>query len=188
MGSLVRVFSVLFVLAGLTAPSFAVEIPKLPNNLRCFDQQGNALPFQNEQVAVWKKSIPNGGVVRALIQGTVTDVYASPNKAGRTHTHFAINVDQYNGGDLEVIFNDDFGDLPNVVVGMKIEVCGDYITVNQRSSRPSPMDAIIHWTHYNPGNRDAGKHKDGFLIINNKPYGFTTPDGDPPYRGPKYFL
>lgn len=180
-----RFVSLLIVLA-YAQVSFAVEIPKLVNNLICAGEDRQALPFVNEKVFSWKQSIPNGGKKRALVQGVVTDIYPSKQKGnGKSHTHFAIDLDQRSGGDLEVIFNDQFGDLPNITIGMKVVACGVYITANQKSDRPSPMDAIIHWVHYNPGDRDNGKHPDGFVIINNKPYGFTTPPGNTPYRGPR---
>lgn len=102
----------------------------------------------------------------------MTKIY--PSRTG--HTHFAIDLNGDRSGDLEVIYNDEFGELPRIQVGMQITACGDYITVGPRARLPSPMGAIIHWVHYNPGDRDGGRHPHGFLIISGKPYGFTNPN------------
>lgn len=157
----------LFLSFQLIQSANATEIPTLPNNLTCLDQNHEALPFQNQQVLEWKRNTPDQTLKRALIQGTVSQLYN--NKTG--HTHFAINIDDNATGDIEVIYNDEFGELPNIQIGMKVVACGDYITVGPKARLPSPMGAIIHWVHYNPGDRDGGAHKNGFLIINGKPYG-----------------
>jgi hypothetical protein len=148
----------------------ATEIPNLPNHLTCLDTNHEALPYLNDEVLEWKRNTPDQTLKRALVEGVVAQIY--PSKTG--HAHFAINIDQQAGGDLEVIYNDSFGKLPAIKVGMKIVACGDYITVGPRAKLPSPMGAIIHWVHYNPGDRDGGKHKHGFLIIDGKPFG-TAP-------------
>lgn len=145
----------------------AFEVPVLPKNLTCLDQNHEMMPFRNQEVLQWKQSTPDQTLKRALVQGVVTQMY--PSKTG--HTHFAIDLNGDRKGDLEVIYNDNFGGLPTVSVGTKVVACGDYITVGPRARLPSPMGAIIHWVHYNPGNRDGGKHKHGFLIINGKPFG-----------------
>ena len=107
---------------------------------------------------------------RALIQGVVTQLYS--NKTG--HTHFAISIDGDTRGDIEVIYNDEFGNLPMIQAGMQVVACGDYITVGPKARLPSPMGAIIHWVHYNPGDRDGGRHKHGFLVINGKTFGMPS--------------
>lgn len=146
------------------------QVPTLPGHLTCLDLNHEALPFQNEQVMQWKVSTPDQTIKRALIEGTVTQRFSDHSG----HVHFAINIDIKPEGDIEVIYNNNFGSLPSIQVGMRVIACGDYITVGPRARRPSPMGAIIHWVHYNPGDRDGGKHKHGFLIINEKPFG-TSP-------------
>ncbi len=148
----------------------AAEIPILPNNLTCLDLNHEALPYQNEQVIQWKRNTPDQTLKRALVEGTVAQIYN--DKTG--HAHFAISLVDNSKGDIEVIYNDEFGQLPMIRTGMKVVACGDYITVGPKARLPSPMGAIIHWVHYNPGNRDGGAHKNGFLIINGIPYG-TAP-------------
>ena len=147
----------------------AAEIPNLPDHLTCLDQNHEALPYENDQVIQWKRNTPDQTMRRALIQGTITQQYA--DQTG--HTHFAINIDSSPNGDIEVIYNDEFGELPRLQPGMTVVACGDYITVGPHARLPSPMGAIIHWVHYNPGNRDGGVHNSGFLIINGKPYGIS---------------
>ena len=151
--------------------AYASEFAPLPDHLSCLDQNNEALPVENAQVIQWKVNTPDQTLKRALIQGTVTQVYNDHTG----HSHFAINIDDRPSGDIEVIYNDEFGALPAIQVGMSVIACGDYITVGPHAHLPSPMGAIIHWVHYNPGNRDGGAHKSGFLIINGKPYGATAP-------------
>lgn len=143
----------------------------LPGNLHCVGDSHDAIEFNNPQVMQWKASTADQFHARGLVQGTVTQVY--PNKTG--HTHFAINIDSAGGGDIEIIYNDEFGALPALKPGMVVSACGDYITVGPKARLPSPMGAIIHWVHFNPGNRDGGVHPSGFLVINNQAYGFNTP-------------
>lgn len=138
--------------------------PDLPNHLQCLDQQRQSMGYNNDQILKWEKSTPDQYLARGLAQGTITQVY--PNKNG--HTHFAIGL---GAGGIEIIYNDEFGALPNLRTGMTVVACGDYITVGPRARLPSPMPAILHWVHYNPGNRDGGRHPSGFLIIDGKPYG-----------------
>jgi len=149
--------------------SWASEFLDLPGHLTCLDQNNEALPFENDQVIQWKVSTPDQTLRRALVKGVVAQVYHDHTG----HSHFAIDIDARSGGDLEVIYNDEFGALPEIQEGMSVVACGDYITVGPHAHLPSPMGAIIHWVHYNPGNRDGGVHKSGFLIINGKPYGIA---------------
>lgn len=159
------------------------NIPALPNNLKCQDLDRDAMPYMNEIVLNWKHSTENTFKRQALIQGKIDVIYpAKRNSKGHTHTHFSIDINSVPGGDIELIFNDEFGPLPAVSEGMSVTACGQYITANERSHLPSPMGAIIHWIHYNPGDRDGGKQPHGFVIINGKPFGFSTPRGATPYR------
>lgn len=142
-----------------------------PNDLlglECQSDDGRRLPMMNNVVLDWKTSTSDQYVARALVKGPITNIV----KERDSHMHFAINLDSDGSGDLEVIYNKNFGELPRLQVGMTVTACGDYITA--RKTRPSPLGALIHWVHYNPGDRDGGKHKHGFLIINNQPYGVSA--------------
>jgi hypothetical protein len=169
MNAAIRVLALSLSLITFGSVAFA-EIPILPNNLTCLDTNHEAMPYQNTEVLQWKRSTPDQTLKRALINGVVTGIYAS--KTG--HTHFSMSIDGDRIGDIEVIYNDDFGSLPAIQVGQAVVACGDYITVGPRARLPSPMGAIIHWLHHNPGDRDGGRHKHGFLIINGRPYGIPT--------------
>lgn len=144
----------------------------------CLDGIGAKLSIDNAQVLRWKTTTVNQFQARGYIVGTVMDIY--PNHTG--HAHFAIDLDPAPGAHvkdaIEVIYNMNFGPLPPVRVGMKVEACGDYITSNAPAgSYPaSPTGAIIHWVHKNP--RPEG-HPSGFLVINGTLYG---QDVRPPQR------
>ncbi len=153
-----------------TIPFFA-DPPSLPNNITCLDNHHQSLGFMNSQVLQWKANTQNQYTNRAMVQGPIVKLL--PDHTG--HTHFGITLGQNQGGDLEVIYNDEFGELPPLSVGTPVIACGDYITVGRGAHLPSPFGAIIHWVHFNPGTRDGGAHPGGFLVINGKPYGFTNP-------------
>ena len=129
----------------------------------------------NAQVIDWKKSTPNQYTARALIQGDVVQVGTAGTD--KDHLHFVVDLDgnsKTSDDQIEGVFNNEFGNLHETIhVGSLVTICGDYITSNVKTARykPSPQGAIIHWLHYNPGNRDGGKHKDGFVLINGKAIG-----------------
>ncbi len=144
-----------------------LEPPVLPNNLHCLDNSKQSMTYNNSTVVEWEQKTKDQYKNRALIYGTILKIY--PDKTG--HTHFALAMS--GGGAIEVIYNDEFGDLPSLKSGMLVVACGDYITVGKNARLPSPQPAIIHWVHYNPGDRDGGIHPGGFLIVNGKPYGIS---------------
>jgi hypothetical protein len=147
----------------------ASGFPNLPNHIQCLDKSHQSMPYNNNQVINWEKTTADQFLNRGMVNGQITALY--PNQTG--HTHFAISLG--NGEGIEVIYNDEFGALPPLSVGMTVSACGDYITVGPHAHLPSPQPAIIHWVHYNPGTRDGGRHPGGFLVINNQAYGFTNP-------------
>jgi hypothetical protein len=147
-----------------SAPAWSGPLPF------CLDNQRQALPINNAQVMRWKQNTPDQYKNRGYVQGVITEVF--PDRTD--HNHFAVDLDGRPGGDIEIIYNQDFGALPPLSPGMMVQACGDYITVGPRARRPSPMGAIIHWVHYNPGDRDGGRHPHGFLAIQGRVYGFST--------------
>ena len=166
-------WSLLVTLSQFSAFPFAnAEAPvTVPGNLHCLSTTHESLGYNNSQVMKWKVSTKDQYLDRGYVNGTIANLL--PDHTG--HTHFSVNIDNIPGGDIEVIYNDEFGELPNLSVGMTVIACGDYITVGKNAHLPSPYGAIIHWVHNNPGTRDGGKHPSGFLIINGKPYGMGTP-------------
>jgi hypothetical protein len=179
-------FVVLVSLSNIGTPAFAFDLSQafnlhlegapaeqdsgLPAGMECKGKGGQALNFMNSTVLGWKTTTPDQYMNRALVKGTIASFF--PDRTG--HTHFGIFLDSDGTPDLEVIYNDEFGELPKLNVGMTVIACGDYITVGPHAHLPSPLGAIIHWVHFNPGDRDGGKHFHGFLVINNKPYGTLT--------------
>lgn len=137
----------------------------------CLDS-GNRIPVDNEQVIEWKKSTKNQYQARGHIAGTITKVY----KDQSGHDHFQITIaattnDNSSAKDtIEVIYNNEFGALPDLKVQMNVETCGDYITSNKATGRykASPDGAIIHWVHKS---NDEGKHESGYVMIDGRTYG-----------------
>ena len=137
----------------------------------CFNtDRKTPLPIMNTQVMQWQRAAQNNFSSRALVTGVFTTRY--PDQTG--HAHFAIDLDGDKKGDLEVIYQNDFGALPALKNGDQIAACGDYIT----DPKGSKNGGIIHWIHSNDGARDGGTcvHPDGYLAINGVPYGITPPD------------
>ena len=135
----------------------------------CVDDMSRPLAINNPYVLRLRESTQDQHKDRGFVQGVVTNIY--PDRTG--HNHFALNLDAHPAGDIEIIYNQEFGRLPQIVPGMTVVACGDYITAGPRSRLPSPMGAIIHWVHYNPGDRDGGRHPHGFLYINGQLYGYN---------------
>jgi hypothetical protein len=125
------------------------------------DQQ---LPIDNDRVLKYKTNTKNQFQARGFIEGTVIAAPEVMNK----HDHFAISIGSGPKDTIEVIYNNnpEFGPMPKVEPGDQIVVCGDYITSYAKSGRyeASPEGAIIHWVHYNPGNRD-NVHEHGFIYF-----------------------
>lgn len=128
------------------------------------------LSINNDQVLHWKRTTSNQFRERAHVKGPISKLYQDRNG----HYHFEINIGRYDDDSLEVIYNQEFGALPDLDLNMTVEACGDYITSTERSGPypPSPDGAIIHWVHMNPSYRG---HPPGFLIINGSLYGTHVP-------------
>jgi hypothetical protein len=160
----------MFLVLLVTTAAFA-EDPIPP----CPDLDGSALPVMNEPVAQWKHTQPNQWRHRARLQGYVDMIYRDRNG----HQHFGMQIDRNNADAIEVIYNEDFGPLPELHAGMRIEACGDFIVSTRPSHNypASPLGAIIHWVHMNPDNRG---HPPGYLWIEG-----TLCGQDPTHAGPK---
>lgn len=132
-----------------------------------------ALPVNNEQVVVWRNSVPNQFRARGHVLGPVTRIF--PDATG--HDHFEVSIGKSAKDTIEVIYNAEFGELPQIRVGDEVEACGDFIqsTAQAGPYPPSPSGAIIHWVHINP--RGNG-HDSGFLVINDSVYGLDATNAD----------
>ncbi len=142
---------------------------------------GRDLPVNNRQVLHWKRTTSNQFQERGHVKGPITEVYSDKNG----HAHFQIRLGNQADDTLEVIYNEDFGALPDLKEESEVEACGDYITSVAKSGPypPSPDGGIIHWVHMNPKN--VG-HPSGFLIIDNVLYGMDSENAGPkPYNKPR---
>lgn len=137
---------------------------------------GQTLNINNQVIIQWKSTTRNQYRNRAHIQGVLIKNY--PDKTG--HDHFEVQIGSNPTDTVEVIYNEEFGTIPEVKAGARFEACGDYITSNATSGGypASPDGAIVHWVHQSP---DPGRHDSGFLMINGVLYGQNA-DG----AGPKH--
>ncbi len=134
--------------------------------------KGDLLPENDAQVLAWKASTPNQYLARAHVTGVVSQI--DPDHSG--HNHFIAQIGPNDTDTLEVVYSQDFGALPDVTVGMKVEACGDYITSNAPAGPypASPAGAIIHWVHTNPRGRG---HDSGYLALDGVVYGLGADTG-----------
>lgn len=131
---------------------------------------GRPLPVNNSQVLHWKKETPNQYHARGHVTGTLLRVY---QKSG-SHTKLKLQVGARASDTIELVYNNEFGDLPELTKGASIEACGDYITSFAPSGpyQASPDGALVHWLHQNP---QSDSHDDGYLVID----GYVTGQEDP---------
>jgi hypothetical protein len=146
--------------------TLSASIGKADQAPDCLDRNGQPIAENDDQVVQWEHSTPNQFLARALVVGDVVQVY--PDQNG--HSHFAIQIGPTNDNLLEVIYNQDFGNVPAPTVGQHVEACGDYITSTAQAGPypESPAGAIIHWVHYAP---NPQRHPSGFLMIDGILYG-----------------
>lgn len=158
---------ILVLIAMSAGPTFAGT--PAPN---CLGSQGQSLPEMDAQVILWKTTTPNQFLARAHIVGAISDIYPDHNG----HTHFAVIFNARPQDNLEIVYNQSFGMLPHLAVGMTVEACGDYITSDAPTTQypASPAGAILHWIHRNP--KGAG-HPSGYLMINGSVYGQGSGSG-----------
>jgi hypothetical protein len=136
------------------------------SKLECFSNKADRyLDVNNEEALAWKGRA--GYRDRARVKGTLTRV----TQQRKSHTHFEVQVGPKASDTLEIVFNVEFGPLPQLKPGMDVEACGDFIQVGKKS----PSSAIVHWVHYNPGDRDGGKHEHGYVVVSGSFFGQTNP-------------
>ena len=128
--------------------------------------QGQVLPVMNEQALQWRETQASGFKTRALISGTVDEVF--PDQTG--HRHFSLKVGPNPGDHIEVIYNESFGAMPLPQTGEEAQACGDYIVATQQNGgyAASPDGALVHWVHKNT---DHSSHDNGYVVLNGVVYG-----------------
>jgi hypothetical protein len=170
IGAFVRVVGILS-LAIFASQAMAVAADAVPE---C-PASGMNLPVNNDTLLQWKRSLPNQTLRRGHVHGSIVQIF--PDRNG--HDHFMIQIGPNTDDTIEVIYNQDFGSVPDPQVGDNVEACGDFIVSTAQSGPypPSPAGAIIHWIHRNPKGHG---HESGFLMINGTLYG-----QDAEHAGPK---
>lgn len=142
-------FITLSLLLFSTAPAFA----KVP---ACMDKK-DRLEFNESQVLVWRELLEKKFTARAFIKGILVQVMEDRQK----HIHFEVDLDDNLGTNddrIEVIYNTQFGPIPEYQPGDEVIACGDFVV-----DPYSPHKGVIHWLHTSP-KRNA--HDDGYLMIN----------------------
>ncbi len=135
------------------------------------DASGQNLPVNNAMALKVKATAPNQFKTRAHVAGILSKVYADATG----HGHFSIQIGQHADETVEIIYNEEFGALPDKMFpGMKVEACGDLITASAQAGPypPSPDGAILHWVHFNPSPQG---HPSGYLVVNGRVYGQQLP-------------
>jgi hypothetical protein len=163
-------FAAILALASFGSASFvsADDAPICPG------WDGKPLAENNRQILHWERTTQNQYRDRGHVVGDIVEIY--PDKNG--HEHFAIQIGPNDSDRIEVIYNQDFGYVPETQIGMQVEACGDYITSTEQAGPypPSPDGAIIHWVHRAPNER---RHPSGFLMIDGQVYGTDFQNAGP---------
>jgi len=131
------------------------------------------ISVDNARVLRFKVQEKNQFLARAYVEGKVISM---PEQQG-DHDHFSISIGNKATDTLEVIYNNEFGNMPNVQLGDQVTVCGDFINSFARAGGydASPDGAIIHWVHYNPGTRSSSRgHEHGFIQFGTDLVGFDA--------------
>ncbi|MGE5086875.1 MAG: hypothetical protein ACM3MG_11285 [Bacillota bacterium] len=113
--------------------------------------------LSNDSIVKWRDNMPAKFLARAFVQAKIVGVLEDR----QNHIHFEVDLDgDFSTTDdrLEVIYNTEFGAVPEFHQGDSLIACGDFIV-----DPYSPTKAVLHWVHKNPKNTG---HDDGYLVIN----------------------
>ncbi len=162
-------FKLFFVLSSLLVSLTANLAFADVSDVECL-ADGRAIEVNNEQVLNWKETTENQFKTRANVKGHVVQVL----KDATGHDHFILQIGELETDIIEVVYNQEFGGIPEIELGEEIQACGDYITSNAKTKKylPSPAGAIIHWVHLSP---HPERHESGFLIIKGQLCGQENP-------------
>ena len=148
------------------ADQFQGVAPQVSGIPTCFDTNHVVLEINNIQVEYWKTTTPNQFHSRAHVRGPVVRIYNDHSG----HNHISVQIGRTADVAIELIYNQEFGALPDLAVGAEVETCGDYITSTAQSGGypASPDGAIVHWVHRStrPG------HESGYVAISGVVYGY----------------
>ena len=168
----------------LLSTIFAMSFAYAQQAPSCLASNGQVLPVNNAQVLSWKATSKDQFHSRGHVLGTLVNIF--PDATG--HHHMSVQIGQNGQDTIEVIYNEDFGTMPELEIGQTIEACGDYITARgQVGTEPaSPDGAIVHWVHMSTN----ANHLSGFVIINGDVCGQDGANAGPkaPHKnGKKYY-
>ena len=140
----------------LTLLAAFAHADNVPN---CIDAKGKILPVNNAQVIGWKATSKNQYHDRGHIKGELVKAYSDATH----HHHWKVQIGDTATETIEVVYNEEFGGVPQVEPGSSIEACGDYITSNKKSGPypASPDGAIVHWVHMSTNSN----HPSGFMVV-----------------------
>ncbi len=145
---------------------FSSLILSLSNSAEtCFDKKA-VLEINESQLLTYRDMTEHGFKARGHIEAVVVE--QTENRQG--HLHFIADLDEnLNTTDdrLEIIYNQQYGEIEKVLPGQKVRACGDFIV-----DQYSPTKAVLHWLHLNP-NKKKNKHEDGFLLIDGTLFGLN---------------
>jgi hypothetical protein len=166
----IKIFLILITFFNISSLSFAQD--QIPN---CLTNSGELLNINNDQVLKWKETSQDQFHSRGHIFGSLVNIF--PDATG--HHHMSVLIGPNNQDTIEVIYNEDFGPMPALKIGDKIEACGDYITSRGTvgSYPASPDGAIVHWVHRSPN----PNHMSGFVVVDG-----TLCGQDKEHGGPKH--
>jgi hypothetical protein len=132
-------------------------------NISCLDGK-ETLQIDNNKAVNIKLFQEHGFKTRAYLKGFA--IKETENRQGHTHIEVDLNLSSEDNDDqIELIFNNQYGDLPDIKGGEEVIMCGDYIVDHYSKNK-----AVIHWVHKSPNQK---KHNHGFIIINNVVYGLN---------------
>ena len=130
---------------------------------------GAAIPIDNARALELKNS-NSGAAIRANVAGKIDRIFnVQCNSKGTCHDHFEIKLGPKDKDVLEVVYSNDFGDLPKLQVGDDVQACGDFINTSAppKAGPASPSGAIIHWVHKST----CMDHETGFVSVNGTLFG-----------------
>lgn len=137
-----------------------------PANPVCMDEDWR-MTLNSSQIVVLKEQSEDQYETRAFVDGFITRIFES----SYSHMRFEIKIGTLPTDVVEIVYNRDFGSLPDLELGAHVIVCGDYITARKPSGGypASPSGAIIHWVHRSNHQRS---HEHGFVIIDGVLFGW----------------
>ena len=157
-------------------PAFSTGVAtQLQMGCMNFDKKSQ-LPWMNTWVMKWLKIGERKCRMRAMVKGVVVNRF--DDSTG--HRNYEFDLDNDGRGDLTLVYQNEFGTLPDVAPGTTVVACGDFIkddSIQHKDGRTITLPGLIHWVHSNDGARDHGTclHPDGFLNINGVNYGVSPP-------------